>query len=152
MKAVIACGSRDWTDVAMLRGALAAIHAELAEDEWMLVIEGRAPGADKMAGAWADEMLIERVGHAKFPAPWSYYRKSAGPIRNGWMLKHLLSFRDYRQADIEVVAFSDSTDNPKSGTAHMLKIAKAAGVPTTLHTHNAMVMTAHTTPEGLFPT
>lgn len=141
VKAVIVCGSRDWTDEAMLRGTLAAIHAELAEDEWMLIIEGRAPGADRMAGEWADEMLTQRVGHAKFPAPWTQYRKAAGPIRNRWMLQHLLNLRDERRADIEVVAFSDSTDNPKSGTRDMVKIAKAAGVRTTLYTHNVEALT-----------
>lgn len=142
MKAVIVCGSRKWTDVVMLRGILAALHAELAEDEWLLVIEGQNPnGADRMAGAWADEMLTERVGHAKFAAQWKRYGKAAGPIRNQQMLTHLLALRDERQADIEVVAFSDSTSNPRSGTANMMKIARAAGVRTTLHTHNVEALT-----------
>lgn len=146
LKAVIACGSRDWTDAAMLRGTLAAIHAELAEDDWMLLIEGRAPGADRMAGKWADEMLRERVGHAKFAADWTRYGKAAGPLRNRAMLAHLLAFRDEHHADIEVVAFSDSTSNPKSGTRDMMKIAKAAGVRITLYSHERAEMSPPETP------
>lgn len=152
MKAAIVCGSRDWTDVTMLRGTLAALHAELAEDEWLLVIEGRAPGADRMAGDWADEMLTERVGHAKFPAQWTRYRNGAGPIRNRWMLAHMLKFRDERGADVEVIAFSDTADAKGSGTAEMLKIAKAAGVRTTLYTHNVEALTGLSEPVMIWPT
>jgi hypothetical protein len=134
VRAAIVCGSRDWTDVAMLRGTLAAVHAELGDD-WLLVIEGDAPGADRMAGAWADEMIRQRVGHTKFPAEWKRYRQIAGPIRNRQMLRHLLKLRDERQADVEVIAFHDDIDRPRCGTRDMRDIAKAAGVRVKVHAH-----------------
>jgi hypothetical protein len=59
-----------------------------------------------------------------FPAQWDTYGRAAGPIRNRQMLNE-------GRPD-EVIAFHEHIDESK-GTANMVKIAKAAGIPTTIY-------------------
>ena len=66
-----------------------------------------------MAEEWAEEMSLERI---VVEADWDTHGKAAGPIRNEKML------RDYTPQG--VVAFPGGR-----GTAHMVSIAKKAGVP-----------------------
>lgn len=49
-----------------------------------LLIEGGATGADKFAGEWAES---RGVPYAVYPALWRARGLSAGPLRNGEMLK-----------------------------------------------------------------
>jgi hypothetical protein len=104
----LVCGSRGWTDAALLEATLDA----LAPDE---VIEGCANGADSLAEAWA---LKHRVFLNHVPADWDTYGRSAGPIRNAIMLQ--------LKPDV-VVAFDLGT----RGTADMMGRADKAGVPVT---------------------
>ncbi len=76
MKKLLACGSRDWTDRKTISEHLQAHR------NWM-VIEGDAPGADRIAGSVADALGMP---HAKLAANWDYYGRAGGPIRNRWML------------------------------------------------------------------
>ena len=57
------------------------------------VVSGCASGADTLGERWALEHAIPIV---KFPAKWTTYGKSAGPIRNREMAKYadaLVAFR-----------------------------------------------------------
>jgi hypothetical protein len=76
------------------------------------VIHGGAPGADEMAGLWAESTGI---AVQCFPANWKAHGKAAGPIRNKRML-------DEGKPDL-VVAFPGGR-----GTANMVAQARAAGV------------------------
>lgn len=97
------------------------------------VIEGVAKGADGFANWWAIhspmhshnethgyDTPIEFV-HLPYPANWNLYGKAAGHIRNQQML-------DEGKPNL-VIAFHNDIANSK-GTAHMVKIAKKAGVHT----------------------
>ena len=77
------------------------------------VIAGGAKGADKAAIRWAKH---NQINHTEFLADWEKFGNKAGPIRNVQMLKE-------GKPDI-VIAFPGSV-----GTAHMVSIAKAKGVP-----------------------
>lgn len=76
------------------------------------LIHGGARGADSLAGEWAKLAFITPE---VYKADWKRYGKRAGPIRNAQMLAE-------GKPDI-VVAFPGGT-----GTAHMVKIAKDAGL------------------------
>jgi hypothetical protein len=119
LKAVIICGDRYWKDAR-------PIFQRLLELPGCIIIEGEAKGADSIARDIALEagMKVER-----FPANWLMEGKSAGPIRNGKMLKRLLEFAP----DIKVIAFHSDIENSK-GTKHMVGIAKAKGVEVEIHT------------------
>jgi len=79
---IILCvtGGRRFDDLPHLRQALDAVHRE---QRIKLLVHGDAPGADRMAGRWAEDNGIDV---RKFPAEWSRHGKRAGPIRNYQML------------------------------------------------------------------
>ena len=79
-----------------------------------LIAHGDAPGADTMAGNWANWHLIKVT---RFPAEWRKYGKSAGPVRNQKMI-------DEGKPDL-VVAFPGG-----NGTADMCRRAGDAGIRT----------------------
>lgn len=107
---VLVCGGRDFRNKELLNQVL----NDLAKVEIVdCIIEGDAEGADRLAGFWAKK---HRVDLKLFPANWNLHKKSAGPIRNQKML-------DEGKPDL-VIAFPGG-----KGTAHMIKIAKEAGVP-----------------------
>lgn len=108
---LLVCGSRDWTDPAV-------IDREIERIRPGVVIEGEAPGADLMAKAAAVSFNIPVVS---FPADWDGLGKSAGPRRNLQMLKE-------GRPDI-VLAFHDDINRPHCGTKHMIEIARDAGIP-----------------------
>jgi len=107
---ILVCGGRDYANASALNQALDAIHREKHVTR---LIHGAARGADVLAAAWAASRGIP--AHA-FPADWARHGKAAGFRRNEAML---------REGRPElVVAFPGG-----KGTAHMVKIAKATGVP-----------------------
>jgi hypothetical protein len=77
-----------------------------------MVITGHALGVDRLAESWAAERGITVQS---FPANWKRYGKAGGPKRNAYMLK-------VSRPDL-VIAFPGGT-----GTAHMVTIARQAGV------------------------
>lgn len=106
---VLVCGGRSYDDWARLYSVLDAIHTKKRITH---IIHGGAPGADRFADSWTRRRGVQAVS---CDANWSAYGAAAGPIRNKLMLAlepHL------------VVAFPGG-----SGTASMVKIAEAAGVP-----------------------
>lgn len=105
---VLVCGGRDFHDVELLHRTLFAAHERARIS---LLIEGGAPGADAMARVWAQHSGIHT---ATVPALWDRYHSGAGPLRNQAMLE--------LKPDL-VIAFPG-----ENGTAHMVRLAKAAGV------------------------
>lgn len=109
----IVCGGRDFFDAPLLYARLDFFN----DPNWWqpigLIIEGGATGADTLSRYWAKHNKIE---YKTYKADWEKYGKQAGTIRNELMLK--------THPDIDgVIAFP--TGGP--GTAHMMRIAKAAG-------------------------
>lgn len=107
---VLVCGSREWTD----RAAILREIEKLAITD--IVIHGAARGADRIAGEIATSYGLQVRA---FPAQWDRYGKSAGPFRNQQMLD--------QQPDL-VLAFTPDLEK-SIGTRHMVRIARAAGVP-----------------------
>jgi len=106
---VIVCGGRDYRNRARIEEVLGLFHKQRPIRH---LFHGNASGADTMAATWAK--LNNIVGVHACPANWKRDGKAAGPIRN----KNMLGQRP----DV-VIAFPGG-----KGTAHMVKIAKAAGV------------------------
>lgn len=106
---VLVCGGRNFSNQKLLNDVLFSLDEAHHID---VIIEGNARGADRLAGFWARKHKIDNL---KFPADWNKHGRAAGPIRNQQML-------DEGKPDL-VVAFPGG-----KGTAHMVKIAKEAGV------------------------
>jgi hypothetical protein len=107
---ILVCGGRDYSDAARLFAMHNAIHHDRAASE---VIHGAARGADSLGASWAKSRGIPARA---YPADWTKHGKSAGYRRNELML-----------ADGKpnlVVAFPGW-----KGTAHMVGLASAAGIP-----------------------
>lgn len=105
---VLVCGSRDCFD---RRSVYIPLDGLVPRPT--LIISGGAPGVDSLAIDWAG---YRSVPHKTYYADWEKHRRAAGPIRNQQML-------DEGKPHL-VVAFLGGT-----GTADMLRRAKAAGVP-----------------------
>jgi YspA, cpYpsA-related SLOG family len=118
---VLVCGDRNWWDRATMLKHLMAIAKEQSQYKGIVVlIEGEARGADQMSADIVSTELRDfgwRI--EKFPANWTKYGKAAGPMRNEDMLN--------AEPDL-VLAFHNDIKNSK-GTAHMVKIARAKGIP-----------------------
>ncbi len=107
---ILVCGGRDYANASALNQALDAIQRE---NNVTRLIHGAARGADSLAAAWARSRGIPALA---FPADWATHGKAAGFRRNEAML---------REGRPElVVAFPGG-----KGTAHMVSLAKAVGVP-----------------------
>lgn len=106
---VLVCGGRDYEDYDRLEDELNLLERAYGS---LTIISGCARGADTLAIRYAEKYNdpLER-----YPAKWHQYGNRAGPIRNQQML-------DEGKPDI-VVACPGGT-----GTAHMVSIAKKAGV------------------------
>ena len=109
MTRLLVCGGRNWANKIRTYAVLGNLYRERGID---VVIEGDARGADRMAGDWARKNGIDNL---KFPARWEEHGAEAGPIRNRQMLKE-------GNPNL-VLAFPGGR-----GTAHMVKIAREAGI------------------------
>lgn len=107
---VLVCGGRDFANVRLLTDVLNALKARWPDS--LSIIHGAAKGADTLAGQWARANGVSCVA---FPADWSAYGRSAGPVRNGEMLSR-------GKPDL-VVAFKGG-----NGTENMVVQAERAGV------------------------
>lgn len=109
---LLVTGGRSYSDHKRLSDELNKLEDQLDE-----IAHGGAKGADTLAGTWA-------VGHGipcrVFPADWERHGRAAGPIRNREMLQ---AFRPDR-----VLAFTGGV-----GTADMVSLAEAAGIPVEKH-------------------
>ncbi|QEA09762.1 GTP-binding domain [Pseudomonas phage Iggy] len=107
---VLVCGGRQFADWQHLCCVMALVAPWCAARP--LLIHGGAPGADTLAGRWA---ALNGWPCAVVAANWDFYGKAAGSLRNQWMLSML-------EPDL-VVALPGGV-----GTAHMVRIARKAGV------------------------
>lgn len=117
MKRVLVCGDRNWSNYGVIANRL----RELSRGT--LIISGGARGADTLACLAAKALGFAYV---EVRADWERHGKAAGAIRNREMLK--------LKPDL-VIAFHDDLTKSK-GTADMLRIARAAGIPTEERTSN----------------
>lgn len=106
---VLVCGGRGFNDPMTLGSWLGGIHKQHGISA---IIHGAAPGADFMAGKFAEWMSIPAEA---YPADWQRDGRAAGPIRNARMLAE-------GRPDL-VVAFKGGR-----GTAGMVTRAYRAGV------------------------
>lgn len=127
---VLVCGSRDWGDAIPIVAALEFYATACAP---LVVIEGGAGGADRIAGTWAANARRRGVGWVRFPADWDGHGKAAGPIRNQQMLDWMLLSSEPKL----VLAFKDAFDRmlQQGGTEDMVRRSTAAGVPTYVFDH-----------------
>lgn len=106
---VLVCGGRDFDDYPLLDRWLTNINGD---HKFGVLIHGAARGADSLADRWARS---NGVPVHQYPAQWGVHGRAAGPRRNEQMLAD-------GKPDL-VVAFKGGR-----GTAHMVRIAKEAGV------------------------
>lgn len=104
---VLVCGGRDYTDRATVRARL----TQLPEDS--IVIQGGAPGADRLAYEVAEKSWHLHTATVK--AKWVKYGKRSGPLRNAAMLKLKPTL---------VIAFPGGR-----GTENCIAQAEAKGIP-----------------------
>lgn len=121
---LLVCGSRDWTDVALLASAVERVVAEHGQDRaGVVLIEGDARGADRLAGALARTRGWQLE---TYPADWQRHGRSAGLRRNARMLQQGRPER--------VIAFTDDLAASR-GTADMVRRARGAGLPVVVVSH-----------------
>lgn len=108
---VIIAGSREFDNYELLKMKCDLI---LARDNNWEIVSGTARGADKLGERYAAERGLPVK---KFVPDWDKHGKKAGYIRNEAMAEY---------ADA-LIAFHM---NGSRGTAHMIKIAEEAGLPT----------------------
>jgi hypothetical protein len=111
MRVVVISGDKNWTDVAIIREWL----LKLQDWGYDTVIEGKARGADTIAGREAKSMGFNVI---EYPAEWDKYGKAAGPIRNRKMLDNKPQL---------VVAFHNNIEQSK-GTKDCITEAKKRGI------------------------
>lgn len=119
---ILICGGRDYADYHRLSDVLNSlcynrkwIMKNEIDGNWLpnvIVISGKAKGADTLAIDWA---VVNWCDFIEFPAQWKAYGKQAGPIRNQQML-------DEGKPDI-VIAFPGG-----NGTRDMVRRTRKAGV------------------------
>lgn len=119
---VLVTGSRQWDYPFVV---FKALHDQLVEHGALIVVHGDCPsGADMYARQWATMNILTcmrkgeaYIGHEAYPAYWNELGKSAGPIRNKYMVE--------LGADI-CLAFPTPTSR---GTISCMDLAAAAGIP-----------------------
>lgn len=118
--AIIVCGGREFADRGAVYRALAKATTGASR---VLIIHGAARGADSLAHDWATakRAAAERVSVEEWHADWIRLGRAAGHARNRDMLVRLLACPHKRKG---VIAFPGG-----SGTAGMVRIARAADVP-----------------------
>jgi len=121
---VLVCGSRHWRWPRTVTAVLERLHQRYGDR--LVIIEGRARGADAVAHAWCKRRGLSDDRHRCFPVDWDKQRRirpdwrAAGPERNQVMLT---------QQPRLVAAFHDAFDPARGGTSDMVLRALLAGVP-----------------------
>jgi hypothetical protein len=108
---VLVCGGREYHDADGVHRVLDDLDDDPAGGIAVLV-QGGALGADSLAMYWAAH---RGVPFEEYEAEWKKHGRKAGPMRNKRML--------YEGKPDLVVAFPGG-----AGTAHMVRIAREAGV------------------------
>lgn len=119
---ILVCGGRDYDDEVVfnhLMDEFLSMYRADHPDAHLVIVHGAARGADTLADRWAKRNGVAVVA---CPADWDTHKKAAGMIRNAEMLK--------KWKPAAVIAFPGGR-----GTAHMMSIARKAGV----HVHEVKV-------------
>lgn len=114
MRCVI-CGSRTIDDYEFLKQAILESKFDITE-----VVSGCAFGADRLGEQWAIEQKLQLH---KFPADWNRHGRYAGFLRNKEMV-NFVSPPDCLNGCVLAL-----WDGKSKGTAHTIKLAKAAKIP-----------------------
>lgn len=109
---ILVCGGRTYEDKELVFAVLDELKQR--HPSWNLLIHGGAKGADSLADKWARTTNGVQLIDIYRPQ-WELYGRNAGPRRNELMLRDGCP-------DL-VVAFPGGR-----GTAHMVRVAKEAGV------------------------
>ena len=84
---MLVTGSRDWRDVEAIRSALVAVWRKWGcRPDQIVVVQGKARGADRIARAVAIELGMRFEDHPVTSADWERYGLSAGHRRNAVMV------------------------------------------------------------------
>ena len=110
---LLIAGGRDFSNYDLLARRCAAFIAENCGARELVVISGRASGADSLGERFAREYSLECK---YYPAQWKTYGRAAGPIRNKQMAE---------VADGAVVFW----DSHSRGTRNMIGYLQERGVP-----------------------
>ena len=111
---IMVTGSRHHTDGDLIWGTLDDIVDGFAGSNHVCLIEGGAPGADRIARLWAQARFFEVQ---TFMADWNKHGKAAGPIRNQQMV-------DQKPDYVAAFPLPDSR-----GTWDAIRRAESAGIP-----------------------
>lgn len=121
---VLVCGSRSWSDSDRIQKELNHVFDEFGvcdRTDPFTIIDGCARGADTLAY----EIAVRcKWTTERYPADWKRHGHFAGPLRNREMLKE-------GKPDL-VLAFWDGSS---PGTAHMVRLARQAGVEVRVFSH-----------------
>lgn len=128
---ILVCGSRDWTNVNIIRRELEKYSSLIVPgEEEKTIIHGAATGADSIAGAVGTQLgFCVR----SYPAPCDEYRargnpRAAGPVRNSEMLRK--EHPDFDGIPIDLcLAFTKNLERSR-GTKDMVLKARKAGIKT----------------------
>ena len=105
---ILVCGGRDYKNESRVNEVL----REYLDIKDLVICQGEARGADRLAKEWAKTYGVECIG---YPANWNRDSKAAGPIRNRQMLNEF-------KPNL-VIAFPGG-----NGTKDMVTISKQANV------------------------
>lgn len=86
----------------------------------MMIVHGGAPGADMLAGVWAQSLFVPCL---KVPANWALQGRAAGPIRNREMLIMAVKIAKVMKTYAKVIAFEGG-----KGTANCIATAEELGI------------------------
>lgn len=108
---VIIAGGRDFSDYSLLKARVDAALRTKSQTHKIVIISGKARGADSLGERYAAERGYEISAH---PADWEQYGKAAGYRRNAEMA----------QEGDALIAFWDGKSR---GTKHMIDLAEKHG-------------------------
>jgi hypothetical protein len=126
---ILITGARDWKDKEVISEALAPY-----KDKRVLLIHGDCVGADRLAGAVAEELKFELSVHPIKKEDWKRYGLGAGPVRNREMVNKTTARKNTGITTI-VLAFHDNLDLSK-GTKDCVKQATKAGLNVLVHSYD----------------
>jgi hypothetical protein len=124
---VLITGDRFWVNELKIRRMLRTLQ-EMYPTERIIIVQGDAPGADRIAKAVATE-LFGADNVESHPADWHKYKRAAGIIRNRYMLDE-----SARRAQLDghpircAVAFHSDLSQSR-GTKNMVEQLDKAGIP-----------------------
>ena len=122
MNRFIFTGDREWTDEYSVRFLLERLKDAYGSD--VKIVHGAARGLDSLVGRLATE-IFGAANVESYPADWTKFGKSAGPIRNRFMLTE-----SFKKSNIDGyvirggIAFHDDYEHSK-GTKDMVELMES---------------------------